>query len=375
MDFKASSSLSIGMEMEFQLLDKHSLDLAYRAPSILEHYSGDEHVKPEYQENTIEVTSAVCRSGDELQTDVSRRVKNLISTADQFDVKLCGAGTHPFSTALAIITPLPRYLHMKKDEGYLSRTQITYATHVHLGMPCGETAIRVMRELKAYLPLFVAFSAGSPFWRGHDTKFASYRHRILAASRNYGIPPSFGSWDEFSAFFTTMTRANAFHTVNDIHWDIRPRPHLGTLEIRTMDVQPTVAEATALASFVRAVAVYLQQTVSSDRPGYMPAPLHWWLEKENHYQASHLGTAAKFISDSVGNVRDLSAVFDDVVREIEPVARSAGDFHHIQRLRSMTADGLSYVRQRRMYESTGSFTKILSSFVGQLEQEARRPPI
>lgn len=371
MEFEPSSPLSLGMEMEFQLLESGNLDLAYRAHSILEQYSEDEHIKPEYQESTIEVTSGILSTVDGLQVDVTRRVAELIRVCEEFGVKLCGAGTHPFSRALAIITPLPRYLKMKKSEGYLSRTQITYATHVHVGMPDGETAVRIMRELKAYLPLLIGLAASSPFWRGYDTRFASYRHRILAATRSYGIPPSFSSWDEFCAFFSSMARANALETINDIHWDIRPRPHLGTVEIRAMDVQATVSEASALAAFVRALTLYLERTSQSDRPPGMPVPVHWWLEKENHYQASHQGLSARFISNNAGDSRKLSTVFADVVREIEEVARDAGDQRHIERLKSMVEQGLGYVRQRRIYHSTGSFEKVLFELNQKLEREVR----
>ena len=371
MEFKPSSPLSLGMEMEFQLLDNESLDLVYRASPVLEQYKGDEHVKPEYQENTIEVTSAIFDSVDGLQNDMIRRVTALVRTCEEFGIKLCGAGTHPFSTRLAIITPSPRYLQMKEDEGYLSRTQVTFATHVHVGMPDGETAVRIMHELKAYLPMFIALAASSPFWRGHDTKFASYRHRILAATRSYGIPPNFSSWDEFCNFFNSMKRAGAYETINDIHWDIRLRPHLGTVEIRAMDVQATVAEASALAAFVRAVTLYLERTHQTDRPAYMPVPLHWWLEKENHYQASHLGLAAKFISNNAGDSRKLSAVFTDVVQEVEGVAAEVGDGQHIARIRSIVESGLSYDRQRKMYQSTGSFEKVLLELNQELEREVR----
>ena len=371
MEFAASAPLSLGMEMEFQLLDRNSLDLAYRAPAILQHFRDDEHIKAEYQENTIEVTSGICSSADELQRDMLCKLAPLLNTCKRFDVKLCGAGTHPFSTALAIITPLPRYLYMKKTEGYLSRTQITFATHVHIGMPDGEAAIRVMRELKAYLPLFVGLSASSPFWRGHDTKFASYRHRILAATRSYGIPPSFSCWDEFCAFSSSMARAGVFQTINDIHWDIRPRPHLGTIEVRTMDVQATVAQAVALTTFVWAVALYLEGTTQDDRPPSLPVPLHWWLEKENHYQASHLGLAAKYVYNNAGDSCRLSSVFKDVFDEVRGVASGEGEQRCLDILRSTAERGLSYIRQRRIFASTGSLKNVLLELNADLEREVR----
>ncbi len=371
MEFTPSAPLSLGMEMEFQLLDTSSLDLAYCAPVILRKLTEDEHIKAEYQENTIEVTSGICSRAEDLQKDIVRKVAVVMRTCDQFGVKLCGAGTHPFSTALAIITPSPRYLYMKKTEGYLSRTQITFATHIHIGMPDGETVIRVMRELKAFLPLFVGLSASSPYWRGHDTKFASYRHRILAATRSYGIPPSFSSWDEFCTFAECMARAGVFPTINDIHWDIRPRPHLGTIEIRTMDVQATVARAAALAAFVRAVTLYLEGTRRSDRPATLPVPLHWWLEKENHYQASHLGLSAKYIRNNAGDSCSLSSIFDDVLSEIKGIVRDDGEQHYLDTLQAAVEEDLGYIRQRRIFESTGSLKTILRELSRDLEQEVR----
>lgn len=369
MHFEPITADTIGMEMEFQILEKNDKDLSYRAQEVLERFSDDEHVKPEYQNNTIEVTSGICQSMEELRTDMAKRIVPVIAACDELETMLCGSGTHPFSTALAIITPLPRYLGFKKREGYLSRVQITFANHVHLGMPDGDTAIRVMRELKAYLPLLVALSASSPFWRGHDTEFASYRHRILAATRSYGIPPSFSGWDEFCAFFDTMHRAQAYSTVNDIHWDIRPRPHLGSLEVRVMDAQSTVNRATALACLVRCIVRYLKHTTAADRSLRLPAPLHWWMEKENHYQASHLGLSARFIKDEDGNVTRLSQVFDNVLTEIDPVIDRQDEGHHIDYLRSMAQDGPEYERQRRLYESTRSFPDILTRLNSELVEE------
>lgn len=244
--------------MEFQIIDMESLDLTDRIMKLMELYPDSANIKPEFIQNTVEVASDICTSLPELESQVKQMVLELLGNCHDLGFTLCGAGTHPFSEQLAILTPLPRYLRMEQTSAFLAHNQITFSTHVHIGMTSGDEAISIMRQLKAYLPLLIALSASSPFWRGYDTGFASYRHRILAATRSYGIPPSFENWQFFNDFFDASQQAGVFETINDIHWDIRPRPHLGTLEIRVMDAQATVAEAAALAGLVRAIVYFLK---------------------------------------------------------------------------------------------------------------------
>lgn len=43
-------------------------------------------------------------------------------------------------------------------------------------------------------------------------------------------------------------------TTTYIWWDVRPHPKLGTVEVRGMDVQPTVAANAGLAALIQALA-------------------------------------------------------------------------------------------------------------------------
>lgn len=366
MEFTPSDPLGIGMEMEFQLIDRQSLDLVDGIVPLMELFPNSPYVKPEFIQNTVEIASKVCYSLEELESHVTELVATLRVKANSLGMELCGAGTHPFGQRLAVITPSPNYLRMEKKVGYLSHTQITFATHVHIGMSCGEETISVMRDLQVFLPLLIGLSASSPFWRGYDTGFASYRHRILAADRSFGIPPTFANWEAFRQFFNTAQRAGVFETMHNIHWDIRPRPHLGTLEVRVMDAQPSVAEAVALAGFVRALVTYLKQTPRAERPQQLPAPLPWWIEKDNHYQASRLGLGAKFIFDERGTVRRLGDIFNEVVDVLGETAESLGQGAHLQALRRNVEAGVSYIRQRQVYSQTNSLKAVVAAVAAEL---------
>ncbi|MDD9934366.1 MAG: YbdK family carboxylate-amine ligase [Myxococcales bacterium] len=311
--------------------------------------------------------SVPCRSTEKLEKSVLGILAQLQSKCRDLSLRLCAGGTHPFCERLATITPLPRYIEMGHRAGYVGRRLRTFATHVHVGMGSGDEAITVMRRLKAYLPLLVSLSAGSPFWRGYETGYASYRQRILAAARSYGIPPSFRDWQHFCDFLETSTRAGMFQSVHDIHWDIRPRPHLGTLEVRVMDAMPSVAQAVAMAALVRALVVYLSEPGGDGAKG-LPVPLPWWTEKENHFQASRDGLDAVFVRDEMGSSTSLRALFADVARAVRPTAEQLGDGQHFDDLSGRVSSGLPYERQLRRWADAGSTRAVAQMLVEELEE-------
>ncbi|MGR8951135.1 MAG: carboxylate-amine ligase, partial [Gammaproteobacteria bacterium] len=272
MDFKGSPSSSIGIEIELQLLDAATLDLVDGILPLLAHPVGQHQIKCEYNQSTVEIMSKPCETVVELESDIVSALSALQTRCQDLGMSLCGGGTHPFSKRPVTVTPLPRYLDQQKQGGYLSGLLMTFALHVHVGMPSGDEAIAVMSAVRPYLPILLALSASSPFWWGYDTGYASYRQRILASMRSYGLPPTFGSWQEFSDLFQSGRAAGLFDTIQDIHWDLRPHPDFGTLEIRVMDSQPTLREAIALAAFVHSLIAYLQSCYRKGMEGHRLKP-------------------------------------------------------------------------------------------------------
>jgi carboxylate-amine ligase len=284
-------------------------------------------------------------------------------------MSLCGAGTHPFCNRLATVTPLPRYLVQQAKSGYLGNLLTTCALHVHVGVPSGDEAIAIMVTLKPYLPILLALSASSPFWWGYDTGYASYRQRVLASMRNYGLPPMFKSWQEFTDLFQSGRSAGMFDIVRDIHWDLRPRPDLGTLEVRVMDSQPTIREAIALTAFVHSLIVYRQHCHREGMTGFLLTPCHEWFEKENYFRASQLGLDACYIEDDRGNSRPIVAIVKAILKALAPTAHQLGETEYLKFLENRLEGGSSYSRQRRIFQQTGSQKEVVASLVRELKEE------
>lgn len=356
------------MEMEFELLDAKTLDLTQGILPVMELYPNSEMVKPEFIQNTVEIASKPCVGVPQLWDEMRGVVADLIREVGSLSMALSGGATHPFSQSLAVITPLPRYQAMQARYGHTARTQITFATHVHVGVDSGVEAVQLMNELKTVLPLLIAVSANSPMWRGYETGFASYRRVILASSRSYGQPPKFASWAEFSDFFEQSRQAGVYATVNDIHWDLRPRPQLGTVEVRAMDAQTTLSEACALAALIRGFVAYFRSTrdTSASRP---LQPVAWWVHKDNCYLAARDGIDAQIIIDSQGVCVPLLDVIQTWLDNLIDVAPQNEKPMIARILKRVSQRSLGYQRQREVYRENGSSVDVVAYQCQQLQND------
>ena len=121
----------------------------------------------------------------------------------------------------------------------------TCALHVHVGMPDAEAAIRAFNGLRAHLPLLQALAANSPFWHGRDSGLASARAQVFRALPRSEIPAAFASFDEYAERVEALAAAGDLPDYTFLWWDIRPHPVLGTLEVRSMDSQSSLATSRA----------------------------------------------------------------------------------------------------------------------------------
>jgi carboxylate-amine ligase len=373
MEFQASSSPSLGLELELQLLDSHSLGLVNGILPLLQVCVDNPLIKPEFNQATVEINSRVCANVAELQADLLSTLRFLKTRCQGLNMKLCGAGTHPFCDRFVTVTPLPRYLDQQSRMGYLADLMMTCALQVHIGMPSGDVAIAVMNQLRPYLPILLALSASSPFWWGQDTGYASYRYRFLSSLRTYGMPPTFKTWSDFADFFKMAQHTGMCETIRDLHWDLRPQSAFGTLEVRVMDAQPTLQAALMLAAFIHSLVEYLQTDWAENRASFGLMPHPWWIEKENYFRASHSGLDGNYIEDEQGNSRPIRAIVQDILAAIETTAHRLGEAAYLQYLKQYLDEGPSYIRQRRILQNTGSLEAVVADLVRELQEEITQP--
>ncbi|MDJ0939206.1 MAG: YbdK family carboxylate-amine ligase, partial [Woeseiaceae bacterium] len=270
-----------------------------------------------------------------------------------------------------LITPLPRYKRLAAGAGLLSYTQITFSTHVHVGLRSGDEAMHVMSQLIPAVPIFMALSANSPFWRGHDTGHAAYRHRILAAAPNYGIPTRFPDWATFDGFLNAAMRGGAIQGFKDIHWDIRPHPDFGTLELRAMDSVSSLHSVHAVTSLARALMLTLADAEAGETAELLPQDLPHWIERENRYRAAHLGLEADFIINRDGDRRPLREVAADLIELSRDTAAKHDETAGLELASNLLETGPDYRRQVEVYEKTNLMRAVVEDLEATLIDSAK----
>ena len=121
--FKTATALTMGVELELQLVSLTDFDLLPCA--------GD--VKPEITESMIEVATDVHTRYDELLAQLQQIRDALVAAGDKLNVGLCGGGTHPFQHwSDRRIFAKPRFKELSWLYGYLAKQFTVFGQHVLL---------------------------------------------------------------------------------------------------------------------------------------------------------------------------------------------------------------------------------------------------
>lgn len=252
-----STPYSLGIEEEVMILDPEDFSLALQTERALQALSEElaGHVSAETHEAAIELASYPHSSAEDAAEELTDLRAALAADLQQADLLAASAGTHPFAMWTETkVSAGARYQLIHQTMRELARREPTFALHVHVGVEDADSAISLFNRLRAHVPLLLALSANSPYWQGRDSGLASARTSIFQAFPRVGIPRPFASYRDYVEVIDRMLRCNAFPEPSFLWWDVRARPHFGTIEVRAMDAQSTAERSAALAALVQTIA-------------------------------------------------------------------------------------------------------------------------
>ena len=286
--FNHSEPLTLGVELELQLVNTHDYDLAPYAEDMLRLMKRTPlpgSVVPEMTNSMIEISTGICHSSSEVLGQLSQIRDALVRSADKLNIAVVGGGTHPFQQwHERRIYDKPRFQELSQLYGYLSKQFTIFGQHVHIGCPDADAALLMLHRMSRYIPHFIALSASSPYVQGQDTAFDSARLNSVFAFPLSGRAPCVLTWTEFEAYFNKMTHTGVVKSMKDFYWDIRPKPEFGTIEIRVFDTPLTIERAAALSGFVQSLGAWFL----ADQP-FMPQEDDYLVYTYNRFQACRFG--------------------------------------------------------------------------------------
>jgi carboxylate-amine ligase len=370
-EFSGSPAPTIGVEWEFALVDKVTGELSNSAAALFEKVVAhddaalEQRVHRELLRNTVELVTGVCTTTGEAMADLRGTLRVVTRMADEIGVDLFGAGTHPYGEwSTQQLTESPRYAELIERTQWWGRQMLIWGVHVHVGIDRREKVLPIVNALLAFYPHLLALSASSPMWSGTDTGYASNRAMMFQQLPTAGLPFQFATWDQFEAFVADQKTTGIIDDINEVRWDIRPSPRLGTVEVRVCDGVSSLTELAAIVALIHCLVVDLDERFTA---GTLPREMAPWLVQENKWRAARYGLDAVIITDADCSERLVTDDLADILTRLAPVAARLGCADELASVWSIVTGKASYQRQRAVLERTGSMFDVVAAVVAELD--------
>jgi carboxylate-amine ligase len=328
------------VEEELFLVEPASGRQANTSMEVLERLGEVEgRVEPELHDCQVELITNVRRRAAETVSSLAALRRAVLGTG----AGLLASGTHPSAGEEdAGITDKARYERIRYLLGDAAATPVA-ALHVHVGMPDPDTAIRAFNGLRRHLPLLQALAANSPFRHGRDTGLASAREVTLRGWPRSGVPRAFADFADFRHMTRVLARAADVPDYTWFWWKLRPHPKLGTVEIRALDAQASLADTAALVALVHCLARHAADT----EPEADPPPE---VLEEGIFRAARFGVRAR-LPDPEGGLRPVPELLEEAIDRVGGLAGELGCGEELALLPDLLRRGGGAGVQRELHEA------------------------
>jgi YbdK family carboxylate-amine ligase len=366
--FVSSQGSSLGIEWELELVDLETRQLRSGATEILTAMSpgGVEHPKAKHEllESCIEVITGVSSTVEQGMADLAATIDDVRTEADKRGLGLMCSGSHPITDPTTqTISPKERYQQLVDQMQWLARDLQIFGVHVHVGVRSPDKVIPIVNALTAYIPHFLALSASSPYWVGHDTGLASSRSKVFERLPTAGLPFQLSGWPQFEDYMETLISTKTIGSIKEVWWDIRPHPTYGTVELRICDGLPTLGEIGMVAAMSHCLVDTFDREI--DKGYTLPMP-KGWVVRENKWRAARYGLDAEVISGENDSTRPLRDALGDLVRELQPASERLGCTDQLALVHDIVENGASYQRQRAVAAASGGdLTAVVDSLLAE----------
>jgi carboxylate-amine ligase len=305
----------------------------------------------------IEVATPPCQTIGDIETWL-RRGRRLVGEAAR------SAGAAAIATATPVlppsgetVTPHRRYQEIVEHYGEVAHESLVCAMHVHVSVESQEEAVGVIDRIRPWLPVLLALSANSPYWRGVDTGYASWRSQLWGRWPTSGPMELFGDPERYHAIAEQILDTGAALDTGMLYFDARLAVDYPTVEVRVADVCTEVEDAVLVAALVRA----LVETAAREwNRGESPAE---WRTDELRiagWRAAKCGVTDRLVHPLDHRVAAAAEVLTSVAEHVGDALDESGDSHLVcSGLRRVLAGGNGADRQRSAFKTGGDLVAVV----------------
>ncbi len=368
-NFARSPEPTLGVEWEVALVDPVTWDLVPRGAELIDVVRASHpsvHLEKEFLQNTVELVTGVCRTVPEAMGDLRASLSAVREAADSMDVRLWASGGHPFTDFRKNpVSAKESYSEIINRTQYWGQQMLLWGTHVHVGISHEERVWPIINALMTKYPHLLAISACSPGWEGLDTGYASNRTMLYQQLPTAGMPYQFENWEQWQSYMRDQAISGVINHTGSMHFDVRPASKWGTVEVRISDAASNLRELSAIVALTHCLVVHYDRMIDA---GEQLPTLQPWHVAENKWRGARYGMDALVITSRETDERWIKDELADLLVELAPLSEELGCARELQLVQEIIDSGAGYERQRRLYEETGSWQKVVKATADEMEQ-------
>jgi glutamate---cysteine ligase / carboxylate-amine ligase len=221
--------------------------------------------------------------------------------------------------------------------------------------------------MRVHLPLLLALSANSPFWRGDSTGLDSTRTPIFRAFPRVGIPPRYDDFEDWARRIEFMMASKVIGDYTYLWYDVRPHPNFGTVEVRVMDSQTRVEHTLALAALVQAMVKELAEHYDE---GKKLSRYPYEMLDENKWMAARHGLGAQLVDLPDRERVPVPELTRRLMERLRPHAEQLGSEDDFDCLEEILDRGNGASRQEVVYEANHDLREVVREILDATVPEA-----
>ena len=351
--FNHKHPFTVGVEEEYMICDPSTGELINRANEIMGSIDPDLQQRFSYELllSEIEINTSICKDVDEAVNELCDLRNHVRILGEKLDYRIGISGTHP--------TALPEdqkfvennsYNWVSDQLHYYAERNITFATHVHVSVPDGETAVHVTNSLRQWIAPLLALSSNSPFYAGEYTHFKSARTMQFGAFPRTNIPPYFESYTHYENMVSDYLKIESISKSRQIWWKLRPHMDFGTIEFRMLDVQRSLTNTKMFIALIQALVFQASEDYKS---GKLNEDFSSEFLADSLWKASRFNFNAKIIDVNSNAIVTMEAKIKEMVKYATKALTDFGNTDILFTIDDILNNGSEGDDQLDIFESNG----------------------
>ena len=357
--------LTVGVEEEFLLVDPHTGTAVPAVDLVMEQVPAElrGQVEREFQTSQIEIGSPPGLELSSIRHSLGVLRAALADAAEAAGVRVLAIGTGPVDGPIPPVVDKPRFDRMIERYRLLVPGPGNNGMHVHVGIPDPDSGVQILNHVRPWLPILQAVTANSPFAKGEDTGYASWRSVEWERWPSVAPTPWLESHEHYERLIRQLIASGVMLDEGMLYWYARLSAKYPTVEIRIGDVCPSVDDAVLVAALVRALVATALTDIADGRAAIRTD--HHLLVAA-HWRAAHDGLEGEGVDPTDGELRPAWELLDKLVERVRPELDRHDDLATVNDLLgALRRHGSGAARQRAVFGRTGRIVDVVEDVARQ----------